>query len=70
VFQDVNIDPFTSHTMIKVTLSVNDILTMDFTYVLAMIYIYWKTALKQMCPHIDDDIQTHTIIWPNFLLAH
>jgi hypothetical protein len=37
VFQDVKIDPF---TMIKVTLSVNDILTMDFTYVLAMIYIY------------------------------
>jgi hypothetical protein len=40
VFQDVKIDPFTSFTMIKVTLSVNDILTMDFTYVLAMIYIY------------------------------
>jgi len=40
VFQDVKIDQFTSLTMIKVTFSVNDILTMDFTRVLAMIYIY------------------------------
>ena len=40
VFQDVKIDLFTSLTMIKVTFSVNDILTMDFTCVLSMIYIY------------------------------
>jgi hypothetical protein len=46
VFQDVKIDPFTSLTMIKVTFSVNDILTMDFTYVLAMIYVKMQSTMS------------------------